>query len=133
MKNLLEIKIPPVKDFISVARYTAAIYANSVGFDIEKIEDIKLVVGEACNNAVLYGDTRENNILIKFYTAEDSMQIDIVDKGYGFDIDSHKNPNLDNPEEGGFGIFIIKELSDYLKIESSKDEGTHLNIRFNLV
>ncbi len=133
MNNLIEIKIPPLKEYISVARYATALYANSLGFDIEKIEDIKLVVGEACNNAVLYGDAEENEIVIKLHSDDNSMLIDIFDQGYGFDVDNYKNPNLDNPEEGGFGIYIIKELSDYLNIDSNKDNGTHLNIKFDLL
>ncbi len=81
MNNIIEIKIPPLKDYISTVRYTAGVYANNLGFDIETIEDIKLVVGEACNNAVLYGDDKSNEVQIKFYSDSKSMYIDINDKG----------------------------------------------------
>ncbi|MDO4772127.1 MAG: ATP-binding protein [Bacillota bacterium] len=133
MNNKIEIRIPPLKEYIPAVRFTAALFANHVGFDIERIEDIKLVVGEACNNAVLYGDPGTNEISIQLYVEQESMFVDIIDKGYGFEIGKYKDPNLDEPDEGGFGIYIIKTLSDAMEIKSNQENGTFLNIRFNLV
>ncbi len=133
MDNVLEIKIPPLKDYISAVRYTAGVYANSLGFDLEKIEDIRLVVGEACNNAVLYGDKSINEIRVIFSHDEKSLFIEIIDKGYGFELDQYENPNLDDPNEGGFGIYIIKKLSDEFSFKSDKSSGTVLSIKFNIV
>ncbi len=128
----IEMKIPPINEYITAVRYTAAIYANSLNFDIETIEDIKLVVGEACNNAVLYGDTSSNEVFIKFYSNDKSMIIDIIDKGYGFNIDNYENPDLDDPKSGGLGLYIIKTLSDNFEIKSDSDNGTVLSIFFDL-
>ena len=132
MNQKIEIRIPPLKEYIPAVRFTAALFANHVVFDIERIEDIKLVVGEACNNAVLYGDPGTNEILIQLYVEQRTMSVDIIDKGYGFEIEKYKDPNLDEPDEGGFGIYIIKTLSDAMEIKSNQENGTFLNIRFNL-
>lgn len=132
MENMIEIKIPPRREFIPTLRFAAGIFANSLGFDIEKIEDIKLVVGEACNNSVLYGDAADNEITVKFYSREEAMFIEVTDKGYGFEIDAYRDPVLERPEEGGFGIYIIKSLSDMVEIKSSLHQGTSLCIKFNL-
>ncbi len=132
MSNIIELKLAPLKEYISVARYTSCVFANSMGFDYEKIEDIKLVVGEACNNAVLYGDVNHNELFIRFYDDGNSFFIEIKDRGYGFDVDKYKNPDLDKPDEGGFGIYIMKKLADDLSIKSDKENGTVLSIRFDL-
>ncbi len=130
--RILEIKIPPSKEFISPVRYSAGIYANTLGFDLETIEDIKLAVGEACNNAVLYGDPDLNEVLVKFYSEDKSMFVEITDKGYGFETNKYESPDLEDPEGGGLGIYIIKTLSDGLEYRSDDNKGTILTIRFDL-
>ncbi len=54
MENIT-LSLPSKAEYVSVARLTASVIANNMGFNIEEVEDIKVAVGEACNNAVLHG------------------------------------------------------------------------------
>ncbi len=116
------ISLPSKPEYVSVARMTSSVIANKIGFNIEDIEDIKVAVGEACNNAVLHGCS--SNFNVKFTISHDNVIIEVEDGGRGFDVEECPIPDMCNPKEGGLGIFIIKSLMDKVEVESSKEKGT---------
>ncbi len=66
MKDKVCLSIPTKSEYVSVARLTSSVIANNMGFDIEDIEDIKVAVGEACNNAVLHTNDKDHTIYLHF-------------------------------------------------------------------
>ena len=50
----MEIRIPASADWVRVVRLTVAGIAGRMGFTFDDVEDIKLAVAEACNNAILH-------------------------------------------------------------------------------
>lgn len=118
------ISLPSKPEYVSVARMTSSVIANKIGFNIEDIEDIKVAVGEACNNAVLHGCECNSSFNVKFTISNDNIIIEVEDNGKGFDVDSCPSPDICNPKEGGLGIFIIKSLMDKVEVESSPEKGT---------
>ncbi|WP_432406094.1 ATP-binding protein [Wukongibacter sp. M2B1] len=118
------ISLPSKPEYVSVARMTSSVIANKIGFNIEDIEDIKVAVGEACNNAVLHGCGSNCNFDVRFTIGYDSVIIEIKDEGRGFEVEKCPIPDMCNPKEGGLGIFIIKSLMDKVEVESSEEKGT---------
>jgi serine/threonine-protein kinase RsbW len=99
--------------------------ANQMGFDIEAIEDIKLAVGEACNNAVLHsGNSPTYQLELK--NMESSLIIEVKDSGRGFDKEAYKAPELGQLQENGLGLFIIKSLMDDVEIQTFEGNGTKI-------
>lgn len=131
MSDNISISIPTKSEYVSVARLTASVLANKIGFDIEEIEDIKVAVGEACNNAVLHGKCNDT-YNINFIVNEESFQVEVIDCGNGFAINEYKEPDLDNPRENGLGLFIMKSLMDDVEIKSSNSDGTYIKLTKNL-
>ena len=123
----IRLSIPNKPEYVGVARLTVAAIASRIGFDIEKIEDMKIAVSEACNNAIIHGckycDEGEYNI--NFTLTEKKLTISVYDKGEGckHELEDIRKPNYNNLKEGGLGIFIIKSLMDDVKIESEKGKG----------
>lgn len=117
--------LPSKPEYVSVARLTASFVANQMGFDIETIEDIKLAVGEACNNAILHSGSDETYKL-EFIKQNDNLTIEIIDQGKGFSIEKYKKPNTEELQENGLGLFIIKSLMDEVEIETSEGKGTKI-------
>lgn len=113
--------IPNKKEYVTCARMMISSIASVKGFDIEKIEDIKLAIGEACNNVIIHSNSDED-IFVEVNSDDDSLNIVIKDTGIGFDADNVKVPNCDDYEGSGLGLFIIKSLMDKVEIKSSKDE-----------
>ncbi|MDK2919585.1 MAG: serine/threonine-protein kinase RsbW [Candidatus Petromonas sp.] len=124
MSENISISLPSKPEYVSIARLTASVIANKMGFNVEDIEDIKVAVGEACNNAVLHGNQDDNNFDVEFTVQDDSFIIEIRDKGKGFEVDKCPEPDLCAPKENGLGIFIIKSLMDEVEIESFCGKGT---------
>ena len=125
MNDVVNLSLPSKPEYVSVARLTASFVANKMGFDIEAIEDIKLAVGEACNNSVLHSGSFDTYNL-EFIQNEDTLVIEIKDFGNGFKVENYTEPKLDDPQENGLGLFIIKSLMDSVSIESVEGNGTKI-------
>lgn len=125
MRESINMSLPSKPEYVSVARLTASFVANQMGFDIETIEDIKLAVGEACNNAIIHSGTTDTYQL-EFIKELDNLKIEIVDSGKGFSMDQYKKPNAEDLQENGLGLFIIKSLMDTVEIETSEGCGTKI-------
>lgn len=121
--------VPGKPEYVGVIRLTLAAIAGRMGFDVEKIEDMKVAVAEACTNAIVHGCySREcKGFNIKFNVSGGKLIISVSDDGEGCPVDSIEEPDLNDPKEGGLGIFIIKSLMD--TVEISCDKGKGMNIK----
>ncbi|MBN2899233.1 MAG: ATP-binding protein [Clostridia bacterium] len=128
MNDKISLSIPTKSEYVSVARLTSSVIANNMGFDIEEIEDIKVAVGEACNNAVLHTHDVDHTFDLSFFAENEKLIIEVKDSGKGFALDSYREPDLENPKEHGLGIFIMKSLMDDLKIDSEVGKGTFIRM-----
>lgn len=127
-KDIITLKLPSKAEYVSIARLAASMLSNSIGFDIESIDDIKVAVGEACNNAVLHGKCEEEVYEINFEINDDKIQIEVRDNGRGFDEDKYSEPDLNNLKGNGLGIYIMRSLMDEVNIIANSDEGTILKL-----
>ncbi|ABW17579.1 ATP-binding protein [Alkaliphilus oremlandii] len=120
-----KLTVPSKPEYVGVIRLTLAAIASRVGFDIEKIEDMKVAVAEACTNAIIHGCHCEHgkNFNIDFVSTEEKLTILVYDDGEGCYLDNIEEPDLTKPKEGGLGIFIIKSLMDDVEIKSEKGKG----------
>jgi serine/threonine-protein kinase RsbW len=127
MNESVNLSLPSKPEYVSIARLTVSFIANQMGFDIEAIEDIKLAVGEACNNAVLHSGS-EKTYQMELIRTDENLIIEVKDYGKGFKTESYQQPNLENPQESGLGLFIIKSLMDEVEIESNENQGTKIKM-----
>ncbi len=132
MKDNISIKIPSQSKYISVARLVASLIASHMEFDLEAVDDIKVAVGEACNNVIIHSDNN-NEFNVNFIVDKNELLIEIQDFGKGFIVDNYMEPDIDNPQGGGLGLFIIKELMDDMVINSEIGKGTKITMSKKLV
>lgn len=125
---MIKIKLPSKPEYVSIARLTASVVSNTVGFDIEEIDDIKVAVGEACNNAVMHGAGQDSEYEVEFMPGDGKIEIHVKDQGMGFDENKYEEPDLDNLKGNGLGIYIIKSLMDEVDIIGSDQSGTVLKL-----
>ncbi len=121
----IKLSVPSKPEYVGVIRLTLAAVASRLGFDIEKIEDMKVAVAEACTNAIIHGCHCEQgrNFNIDFVSTGDKLTILVYDDGEGCQLEKIEEPDLTKPREGGLGIFIIKSLMDDVEIQSEKGKG----------
>lgn len=77
--------------------------------------DIELAVHEVCNNIIehAYGnETGQITIHLRYEQRTKSIHIDLFDTGQPFDKADVVLPNLEQPQMGGYGLFLAEHLLD---------------------
>lgn len=85
----IEIKIPAKESYLKSLRLLSASIASDMGFNIEKVEDIRVVVSEAVNYKL-----GEGYVDIKFFVEEDSLTVSVLGKDKKIDKQALKMRNL---------------------------------------
>lgn len=121
--DFFSLSLPNKKEFVVAARLLATSVAGSANFDMEAIEDIRMAVGEACNNVVIHS-AKSDKIDLDIELLEQEMKITVKDHGVGF---TRGARNLIDPEQytgSGLGLFIIDALMDEVILQSGEEHGT---------
>ena len=81
--------------------------------------DVRLAVEEAVRNAIVHGhrDNKGEPITVSYTADEDKIEIEVEDKGRGFDLDKVPDPTIgENLLKGnGRGILLIHKFMDKVK------------------
>lgn len=131
----VELNIPSNPVFERVVRASAAEVGSAFGFSAERVEDLKLAISEAVNNAIDHGNRREDGKLVAvvFEIDGEKLEIRISDQGAGVErLDLSRRvvdeANLEAGQLRGFGMYLISALVDDLEVSSSQ-RGTMLTLR----
>ncbi|MDO5047124.1 MAG: anti-sigma regulatory factor [Anaerococcus sp.] len=100
----ISIQIPANSIYIKSIRLFSASLASDLGFDIEKVEDARVVISEALNYK-LGGE----DIKINFYVGEKELRIEVIGKDRDLDKRALQMRDL-----------ILEELSDKCQISDDK-------------
>lgn len=124
MPTEIELVIPILPSMELAASQTAKAVAEYMDLDEEKTAEVTMALIEACINAFEHGKSKENNVYIRFILNEDALVIEIKDRGKGFDSTNIEMPEiskkLHSERKRGWGLQLMRELMDDVKIESSK-------------
>ncbi len=117
-------------DAVIRARHWAARRARAAGFDGDAVFAIELAVGEALTNAITHAYHGEagHEIHLALTIDPDKLRLGIRDFGRKFDLSTYSPPDLDVPNEGGYGIFLMRQMMDEVIYDTSCNEGTCLEL-----
>lgn len=104
MDNIV-LKIPKKSEYMSTIRLTSSALANSNGFNIDEIEDIKVIISEICTFFIKNVEKNFENFEITYHISEEKIKVCIVDLNEGKIVE---NSNINND----MSIMIIESLSD---------------------
>lgn len=129
------VNIPSDPIFERVVRASANELGQVIGLPPERIEDLKLAVSEAVNNAIDHGNQRESAKLVEvmFVLDHDKLEVRISDQGQGVEQPDFsrriiEEQNLDSGMHRGFGLYLLSALVDDYELRSSQ-HGTVLTLR----
>lgn len=131
----MRLQIPAMADNIDIVRLCLYGIASKMGFSFEDIEDMKVAVSEACNNAILHQhpNDKQGIIDIHFEIEDTALSIIIKDNGPGFDYEETvkkasplRATEVANLPTGGLGIYLMQALMD--KVEVISGSGTVVNM-----
>lgn len=129
MSDILRFSVPGKPEYVSMIRLAVSSAANTAGFNIEEIDDIKIAVSEACTNVVCHGQLKENDVYeVICNIGENEFFISVEDKAGGYDVDEYKKPSIDELKPGGMGLYIIQALMDKVDIVSQVGQGTKIEM-----
>ncbi|ANE48107.1 serine/threonine protein kinase [Paenibacillus swuensis] len=129
----VSLRLPADAEYVDIVRLTLYGIAVKMGFTYEQVEDMKVAVSEACNNAVLhaYEGIAAGYMEIRFERGIDSLTITVKDEGKSFDVGgrdtenaSMHNKQLDEVQAGGLGLYLMQALMDDVRVES--ETGTEV-------
>jgi len=124
----IELVIPILPNMELAATQTAQAVASYLELGEERTAEVSMALIEACINAFEHGKSIDNNVYIRFILNEDALVIEIKDRGKGFDSKKIEMPEiskkLHSERKRGWGLQLMRELMDDVKIESSKSGTT---------
>lgn len=91
--------------------------AEMGGVDAATSYNVQLAVHEVCTNVVEHACQCQADALIAVTVRIDTqpqraIAIELCDRGRPFDPAAIPQPNLDEPQEGGYGLFLARTLLD---------------------
>ena len=123
---VVELKLPVIPDIELSATKTAEVISRHMNLSEEKTGEISMAIIESCINAFEHSESNKQ-IEIHFRIKGDELEIQVTDKGKGFDESKVKIPKIEekigSDHKRGWGLQLIKELMDTVEFESSS-EGT---------
>ena len=125
----LQLALPAQADNVIVVRQAVAGLGEAIGMSAQRIDDLKTVVTEACNNVVIHAYEEEAGpLIVSAASSPDGVEITVSDRGRGF------QPRAAEEEMSlGLGLPLIASLSDSFEVRGDRGEGTTTLIRFSLV
>jgi serine phosphatase RsbU (regulator of sigma subunit)/anti-sigma regulatory factor (Ser/Thr protein kinase) len=133
----IRLTIPSRVGYEKLAMNTAAALAELIGFERERVEDLRTAVSEACLNAMEHGNKLydSNRVEVSFKPARENLTIQIFDNGAGFapiasapDVEK-KIRGEENPR--GLGLFLIQQLVDAVEYKALPELGHVTTLRMN--
>jgi serine/threonine-protein kinase RsbW len=117
MADKVKFTIPGKPEYIAMVRLAVGVIADTSGFNVEEIEDIKTAVGQACKNISCHG---KEGLLTEYdlecIADENSIEIYVTDTGSMEGAGELSMHCMDCPNEGDIGVFLIKSLMSEVEL-----------------
>ena len=114
--RIVRLEIPNSPEYVSVARKALQAIVCTLGLPDREAEDLELAVGEACTNAVKYGEPGDQTVQVIYRIHKNSVEIEVCNKGKAF-TPPNCPKSLEELKVGGLGLFLIDQLMDKMSID----------------
>jgi serine/threonine-protein kinase RsbW len=142
MNPYVFVTVPAKAEYLDILRLTLYGFATKLGFSFEEIEDMKVAVAEACNNAILhaYGEDESGTIELRLESGGDRLIISVRDHGQSFSYSEEANQaialdqnDISEVSVGGLGLFLMEALMDDVQVTTESGSGTEIVLTKRLV
>ncbi len=128
----VEVTLPIEADMEVTASETAAAVTDFMGLDVDKADEVKIAVVEACINVIEHSQARDGKVHLRFSVKPEFLQIEVRDRGVGFAPDAVEQSRIEDKihakRKRGWGVQIIRGLMDEVEFQSS-GSGTKVIMR----
>jgi serine/threonine-protein kinase RsbW len=134
--HVVRLSIPALSEYVRVVRLAVTGVASRMPFAYDEVEDIKLAVSEACNNAILHAAPAASTALpmvtVELTLHADRLEVAVSDEGRlappGLPAPRKQTADAHLREaqlpENGLGLLLIQTLMDEVSHHTSPVEQT---------
>ena len=123
MRMSVRLNLPREADSVPAVRRLLRCALAILHVDREHGADLEIALTEACANVVEHAEGADK-FEVRLDVADDHCAIDVLDNGAGFDADAVHDTTPDTAGERGRGLFLIKALSDNVRMHSTPRSGS---------
>lgn len=124
MADVLTFSIPGKPEYVQMVRLAIGSVANKAGFDMDKVDDIEVAVGEAFKLVTCHGhDGWGEKYGLEVNVDDDRIEIKISDNCTTHDIEKTCRQCQRCPEDGDLSVFVINSLMDEIEMISSENDN----------
>ncbi|MBN1888950.1 MAG: SpoIIE family protein phosphatase [Thermoflexales bacterium] len=110
----------------SLEKMTGLIHQLTSAYGQDFAYQLQLATSEIVTNIIQHAyRSWPGTIRSQLGLLPDRVQLDVYDDGAPFDPSLLQQPDLSEPHEGGYGLFIVRQLVDELVYEPASSAGNH--------
>lgn len=134
---MIELMFPSELGYEKIARDAIGTLARNMGFDAERVEDLRTALSEACINAIEHGNQRQSHLRIHITctVSRNRLVIVVSDEGLRFHPSSRLDAaSIEQKMAGlasarGMGLMLIGQLVDECGfLPSRPGQGNHFRL-----
>ncbi len=128
LKLLLD--LPEHQSYVRITRLLGRTLLEYLGVIVKDIDDIEMVVGELCANVVRHSRSSDRRFQMTLEYYADRISIVVEDRGTGFSFKDvpevgTRRADFEGADRiGGFGLELVRLLSDHLEFHRTDPQGT---------
>jgi serine/threonine-protein kinase RsbW len=123
LERTFTLQVPSSTENLAMIRDFVTSIGEQAGMSPAEVAQLELAVDEACANVIehAYGPDRTKEVSVRAMLDGDTVEIDVIDTGQGFDPAVVEQLELDklisNRKSGGLGMRLMKTLMDEVHYE----------------
>ena len=122
MRMSVRLNLPREADSVPAVRRLLRCALAILKVDRQSGADLEIALTEACANVVKHA-TGADKLEVRLDVADDHCAIDVLDNGTGFDAEA-ATTSPEASSERGRGLFLIKALSENVRMQSTARHGS---------
>lgn len=123
MRVSVRLNLPREIDSVPAVRRLLRCALALLHVDRQSGTDLEIALTEACANVVKHAEGADK-FEVHLDVADDRCAIDVLDNGAGFDADAGGRDTVATDSERGRGLFLIRALSENVRMSSTPRSGS---------
>lgn len=135
MTDWVTLRVPSSPHVVGIARAMTVASASSAGLGSERVDDVRTCTSEAVTNAIQAHRRAEvtRPIVVRCTQSGGHFVVEVGDCGNGLELEPAVPAEPGELREGGYGIPVMKELSDEFDVRPGGllDPGVGTTVRLS--
>jgi len=124
MRIAVRLRLPREADSVPAVRRLLRCALSVFHVNRQDGADLEIALTEACANVIKHASGADG-IEVSLDVGADRCEVDVVDNGSGFDAGAVPEPHPGS--DRGRGLFLIKALSDNVRLQSAPRHGSRIH------